>query len=90
MDEPGEVHPVAVAALPWEEAWLLAGRLRAEGIPSRVYPDYVAGFISLAQGIPQTRASLDRIGLGRSTFEVIVPEEYANEARKIVDRYRVA
>lgn len=33
-------EPASAAELPWEEAWLLAGRLRADGIPAVVYPDY--------------------------------------------------
>jgi hypothetical protein len=41
-----EIRPdelASAAELPWEEAWLLAGRLRADGIPAVVYPnDYNA------------------------------------------------
>jgi hypothetical protein len=83
-----EVQPVAVTALPWEEAWLMAGRLKADGIPARVFPDSQELPISLAQGFPPTRGSLDGIGLGRWTFEVMVPEKYADEARRIVAQYR--
>jgi hypothetical protein len=77
----------AVCALPWNEAWLMAGRLRAEGIPAWVYPDSQEMPISAAQLIPATRASLDSVGLGRATFEVLVPEERADEARRRVGRY---
>ena len=42
-----EVRPdelASAAELPWEEAWLLAGRLRADGIPAVVYPDDYTGY----------------------------------------------
>src|SRR5918999_4165961 len=43
-DDPGE-DPAVVVRLPWEEAWLLAGRLRAEGIAARVHPeDYSSAY----------------------------------------------
>ena len=77
-----EVHALPVAALPWQEAWLLAGRLKSEGIPARVYPDYYASPIVAAQAIAQTE--LAAVGLGRTTFEVMVPERFAVEARRIV------
>jgi len=80
-----EVHAVPVAALPWQEAWLLAGRLKSEGIPARVYPDYYSAPITLAQGMPgATQPLMDEVGLGRTTFEVMVPERFAVEARRIV------
>ncbi|MEX2457389.1 MAG: DUF2007 domain-containing protein [Actinomycetota bacterium] len=55
--------------LPWEEAWLLAGRLESEGIPAVVYPpDYASAYGEvLARG-----------------FQVLVPEGREDDARVIV------
>jgi hypothetical protein len=36
---PDTRQPIVVAELPWDEAWLLAGRLKAEGIAARVFPE---------------------------------------------------
>lgn len=82
-----EVHPVSVASLPWEEAWLMAGRLRAEGIPARVYPDEYANPIVMAQALPVARELIAGVGLGRTVFEVMVPDDVAEQARVIVRRY---
>ena len=62
-DEPTE--PVKIAELPYEEAWLLAGRLRSDGFPATVFP-------------PQP-ASIYGMALTRS-FSVLVPKELAAEA----------
>ena len=56
--------------LPWEVAWLLAGRLESEGIPAVVYPpDYTSAYGAI---------------LGRG-FQVLVPEGRENEARPVLD-----
>lgn len=79
--------PVSVASLRWEEAWLAAGRLRSEGIPARVFPDSQAATITLAQAaIGGLRDSLmDKIGLGRGSFDVLVSRDRAKEAQSILD-----
>jgi hypothetical protein len=41
--EPEHPEIVTLVRLPWQEAWLLAGRLREEGIRAMV-PDYEATF----------------------------------------------
>jgi hypothetical protein len=58
----------SVTSLPWEEAWLLAGRLRAEGVPARVHPP--------DQSSPYGRAL-------KTSFEVMVPKDRLKDARKI-------
>jgi putative signal transducing protein len=60
----------AAERLPWEEAWLLAGRLESEGIPAVVYPpDYASAYGEvLARG-----------------FQVLVPEGREAEARAILE-----
>ena len=62
----------------------MAGRLRSEGVPARVYPDFYSAPISMAQSLPATRASLDEVGLGRATFDVMVPAKFERQARAIV------
>ena len=62
---------VAIAErLPWEEAWLLAGRLESEAIPAVVYPpDYASAYGEVLT----------------SGFQVLVPEDRRDEARAILD-----
>jgi hypothetical protein len=90
MVSPGEertplVEPTSVAQLPWEEAWLLAGRLQAEGIPARVFPESQETPISAAQMLPSLADLVAEVGLGRTSFQVLVSKERADEARTIVD-----
>jgi hypothetical protein len=59
-------EPAKVAEMPYEEAWLLAGRLRADGIPATVFPPQ-----------PQT---IYGVALTRS-YSVLVPKELLEEAR---------
>ncbi len=33
------IEIATLATLPWEEAWLLAGRLQSDGIEAHVYPE---------------------------------------------------
>ena len=71
-DDPTE--PVAVAEFGViDEALLLAGRLRADGIPAQVYP-------------PDASAYLRSYGLQRS-YVVLVPKELADEAREAAKPY---
>lgn len=68
-DEPVDV--AVVASLPWEEAWLMAGRIRAEGIAALVSPeDY-------------TRYTYTP----RRLFDVVVRKDEVEEAGRIVARY---
>ena len=69
-DRPTE--PAKVAELPYEEAWLLAGRLRADGIPATVFPPQ-----------PQT---IYGMALTRS-YSVLVPKELLDEAREAARPY---
>jgi hypothetical protein len=85
--EGAESETESVCALPWEEAWLMAGRLRADGIPARVYPESQEMPIVLAQALPGARAILGETGLGRSAFEVLVRSEDVGRAGEIVRRY---
>jgi hypothetical protein len=62
---------VPACSLPWEEAWLMAGRLRADGIPAVVYPDDFSA----------------NVRFRRSSFDVIVRRDRLDEARRIVARY---
>jgi hypothetical protein len=81
----GRADPVVVAELPWNEAWLLAGRLQADGIAARVFPETKTAPISEAQFLPIGQEMAGQIGLGRYLFQVLVPRKRVKEARKIVD-----
>lgn len=68
----GEPVDVAVvASLPWEEAWLLAGRLRTDGIEALVSPDNYARYTYTP----------------RQTFDVVVRKDQVEEARRIVAQF---
>lgn len=70
---PAGPQVAAVTRLPWEEAWLLAGRLQSEGIAASVYPpDY-----NSAYG--------ETIAVG---FEVMVPEDRAADAQAVLESIR--
>ncbi len=58
-----------VTSLPWEEAWLAAGRLQSDDIPARVHPDDMSS--------PYRRAL-------QPSADVIVPREDLEEARRIL------
>ncbi len=66
---PATADEAVVTSLGWEEAWLAAGRLQADDIPARVYPEELSS--------PYGRA------LQPST-DVIVPKEDLEEARRIL------
>ena len=69
-DEPTE--PAAVAELPYEEAWLLAGRLQADDIPATVYPPLA----QTVYGMALTRS-----------YSVLVPKELLERAREAARPY---
>jgi Putative prokaryotic signal transducing protein len=54
-----------------DEARLLAGRLQAEGIEARVYPEFQGGYYGESVNIP---------------VRVLVPEHRVLEARDVLDR----
>jgi hypothetical protein len=54
-----------------DEARLLAGRLQAEGIEARVYPEFQGGYYGESVNIP---------------VRVLVPEHRALEARAVMER----
>jgi hypothetical protein len=56
-----------VCSLPWEEAWLMAGRLRTVGIDAAVSPDY---YVPLPVGT-------------RGSFDVLVPSDRMEDARRV-------
>jgi hypothetical protein len=63
---------IAVAALAEEgEARLLAGRLEAEGIETRLYPEFQGGYYGESVNLP---------------VQVLVPEHRIMEARAVLDR----
>jgi hypothetical protein len=70
--DPGPADVVALCSLPWEEAWLMAGRLRAEGIPAIVYPDDYTPF--------------SPYGITRSSFDVMIRRDQLEEARRVVEQ----
>lgn len=86
MTDPNKADHASVAELPWEEAWLLAGRLEAEGIPARVFPESKETPISGAQAFPLSSKLVADIGLGRTSFQVVVPRKRLEEARAIVEQ----
>ncbi|MDP9341770.1 MAG: hypothetical protein M3Q23_06635 [Actinomycetota bacterium] len=75
-DPPPLVGDLAIlGSWPWQEAWLMAGRLRTDGIDARVEPDnYASAYGTLL----------------RQTFDVIVPKEELPEAQRIAARYQDA
>jgi hypothetical protein len=79
---------VVVAEVPWDEAWLLAGRLRADDIPARVFPETTTAPISEAQFLPIGKQMAGEIGLGRHFFQVLVPRNRVKDARRIVDEIK--
>jgi hypothetical protein len=85
MTAPGKSDLVAIAQLPWEEALLLVGRLQADGIAARVFPESKASPISEAQFLPVGAEMAGEIGLGRHFFQVLVPRNRVKDARRIVD-----
>jgi hypothetical protein len=54
-----------------DEARLLAGRLQAEGIEARVYPEFQGGYYGESVNIP---------------VQVLVPEHRVLEARAVMER----
>jgi hypothetical protein len=54
-----------------DEARLLAGRLQAEGIEARVYPEFQGGYYGESVNIP---------------VQVLVPEHRVLEARAVLER----
>jgi hypothetical protein len=58
----------------WQEAWLVAGRLRAEGVDARVEPD------DYTSSVPPP--------LVRQFFDVVVPRDKLPEASRITARYQ--
>jgi hypothetical protein len=92
-DEPDEAtshrpdedpHATVVAELPWEEAWLLRGRLISEDIPARVFPEHRANPISIAQALPESERMVAEVGLGRTSFQVLVPAEDVEKAHRVI------
>jgi hypothetical protein len=67
-------EPVTVAHLPREEAWLMAGRLRADGVPAEVVDRTLLGSVY---------GGAAAVGL----YDVIVPRNLAEEAGRIVRAY---
>jgi hypothetical protein len=63
--EPRDV--AVVCRLPWEEAWLMAGRLRTARIDAAVSPD---NYVRLPYGT-------------RTSFDVLVPADRLEEARRV-------
>jgi hypothetical protein len=90
MTSPGDERsqlpePVSVDQLPWEKAWLLAGRLQAEGIPARVFPESQETPISTAQALPLSAVLVAEVGLGRTWFHVLVSRDRLDGAEAIVE-----
>lgn len=56
-----------LCSLPWDEAWLLRGRLRADGIDAAVSPDDFTAYTYTP----------------RKLFDVVVPQNEVEEARRI-------
>jgi hypothetical protein len=70
----GEMAEIAtLASLPWQDAWLLAGRLRRDGIAALVSPD--------------DYTELVRPFVGRGVFDVVVRKDQFAEARAVAARY---
>ena len=70
MNEPLGVETSVTCALPYEEAYLMAGRLESEGIPARVDPpDYASYYGKILH----------------PTFDVLVPRDRYDDALAVVD-----
>jgi hypothetical protein len=69
-----------VCLLPWEEAWLMAGRLRTAGIEAAVSPDnYSASALGSHISLPT--------GAFARRFEVLVPTDQLKEARRVATAF---
>jgi hypothetical protein len=65
---------VPVASFPREdEARLLAGRIQAEGIEAKVYPEFQGGYYGESVNVP---------------VQVLVPGHRALEAREVMEQLR--
>jgi hypothetical protein len=60
--------------LPWNDAWLMVGRLESEGMQARVSPDHQSGVFGGAMSSP----TVDTEG-----YEVLVETARLDEARAI-------
>ncbi len=66
---PPAADETVIRSVPWEEAWLLTGRLQSDGIAARVFPDQ----LSVAYG----RAL-------HPSVDVVVPKDQLEEAQRIL------
>lgn len=76
------IEVARVCSLALGEAQLLVGRLRSDGIPARMYPDF---FSSASPIFPRSRRLFGRTG--SEIVDIIVPREWLDEARAVADRY---
>jgi hypothetical protein len=73
---------VAAATLSWQEAWLAAGRLRADGIPALVYPNDYSPYSRFgAIGGPLAVGSAGPV----RGFQVIVRKKDLEQARRLLE-----
>jgi putative signal transducing protein len=66
---PPDADEAVVTSLRWEEAWVVAGRLRSDGIAARIHPEMYSSAYGRAL---------------QPSADVIVPREQLDEAQKIL------
>jgi hypothetical protein len=71
-----EPEMTSVCRLPWNEAWLLVGRLESEGMRARVFPDHQDAVFGGAMPVP---------ALDTNFYDVLVETGRLDEARRIAD-----
>jgi hypothetical protein len=60
--------------LPWNEAWLLVGRLQSEGMAAEVYPEHQGAVFGGAMPVP---------ALDTNFYDVLVETARIEDARQI-------
>jgi hypothetical protein len=72
----GEQEPemTSLTRLPWNEAWLLVGRLESEGMQAKVFPDHQDAVFGGAMPVA---------GLDTNFYEVLVETARLEDARAI-------
>ena len=62
--------PLVLGSWSWEEAWIISGRLRSEGIETEVSPAYAGPYYHV---------------VGPHPYEILVRADQYQEARRIVE-----
>jgi hypothetical protein len=69
-----EPEMTSLTRLPWNEAWLLVGRLESEGLQAKVFPDHQDAVFGGAMPVP---------ALDTNFYDVLVETARLEDARRI-------